>query len=81
MYQKIHEAISVIGVYKNSKFKPKKFYWRSKIYCIDQITLWSNIKDGGAKKRLYSVLARGNLYRLCFNRENETWFLEEIWCE
>lgn len=81
MYQTIAEPIAVAGVYQHFRFIPKKFKWGSREYLIDQITLISDIKDGGVKKRLYSVLSGLNLYRLEFNRETEQWLLQEIWCE
>lgn len=81
MYQIIHESIEVIGNYQHHTFLPKKFKWKNKIYAINQITLQSDMKDGGVHKRLYSVMADHNLYRLEFNRETEDWLLEEIWLE
>jgi hypothetical protein len=81
MYQTIHEVVAVAGVYTQAKFTPKKFQWRTKSYQVDQITLSSNIKDGGVRFRTYSVMSGGNLYRLLFNRDDETWLLEEVWCE
>lgn len=81
MYQTISESIDVVGVYTKNTFTPKKFRWKSKEYWINQITLKSDTKDGGIKKRLYSVLVGQDLYRLSFNRENESWTLEEIWID
>lgn len=81
MYQTIGETIKVAGVFGSAKFTPKKFEWRTQIYQISQITLVNDVKDGGIKKRWYSVMAGANLYRLCFNRDNESWSLEEVWCE
>ena len=81
MYQRIHEEISVLGIFKNHKFIPKKFNWGNKTYSINEITLISDIKDGGVRKRLYSVVSSANVYRLEFNRETEAWLLEEIWLE
>lgn len=81
MYQPIHDHISVVGVYESGIFTPKKFKWRNKVLVISEITLSSNVKDGGVKKRLYSVVAGGNVYRLTFNRDQENWILDEVWYE
>jgi hypothetical protein len=81
MYQTIHEQITVAGVYKSHTFTPRKFLWRKKPYLITEITLKADTKDGGVIKRLYSVVVKGNVYRLEFNRDNENWWLEEVWCE
>ncbi len=81
MYQNVHDPIAVAGVYQQGRFHPKKFNWRGKIYKVDQITLTANFKDGGVKQRIYSVQSGANLYRLLFNRENEGWYLEELWLE
>jgi hypothetical protein len=81
MFQTIHEKISVAGVYQNSRFIPKKFSWRERVYLVDTITLVSDIRDGAVKKRMYSIMCKRNLYRLVFNRETEIWMLEATWCE
>lgn len=81
MYQTIDERIDVVGVYQQGGFKPVKFRWRSQLYHVDQITLRSEFKDGGVKKRQFSVVSGGNVYRLVFDRDNETWQIAEVWCE
>jgi len=81
VYQTIAETIAVAGVYQHFRFIPRKFKWGSREYLIDQVTLVSDIKDSGVKKRLYSVLSGPNLYRLEFNRETEGWRLQEVWCD
>ncbi len=80
-YQRIHEPIAVAGTYQHHTFTPKKFRWNQRTFAIDTITLTSNIKDGGVKKRLYSVSSGPNIYRLEFNRDTESWWLEEIWID
>lgn len=81
MYQKIHEEIKVAGVYKNHTFQPFKFLWKNRQLKIDQITLASDVKDGMIKKRFYSVLVGKDIYRILFNRETETWILDEVWVD
>ncbi len=41
----------------------------------------TELKDGGVRQRLYSVVVGPNVYRLLFNRDTEEWWLEEVWCE
>lgn len=81
MYQIIHEQIEVAGVYNHLKFTPKKFKWKNKVYSIKEITLTAEMKDGGVKKRFFSVVSQGEVYRVIFDRENEKWWLEEKWVE
>lgn len=87
MYQTIGESIEMIVVYGSSlpgqvgRLKPLRFRWQGRVYPVHQITLATDTKDGGIRKRLYSVVSRGNVYRLSFNRDNEEWALEEIWLE
>ena len=81
MFQSIKEKIAVLGVYDKGTFVPKKFKWHTREYKVEEITIASDIKDGGVRKRIYSVLSQGQLYRLSFNREGEIWSLEEIWHE
>ncbi len=81
MYESVQESIAVAGVYDHSQFTPKRFQWRGRAYDVDEITLRSDVKDGGVRKRLYSLQAGGTLYRVEFNRESESWQLLEVWCE
>ena len=81
MYQIIHETISVIGVYKNAHFVPRKFLWRNAEYSIKEVTFSADIRDGSVRKRHYTVVAGTTSYRLLFDRAEETWLLEEEWCE
>ncbi|MBU0576118.1 hypothetical protein KJ654_00455 [Patescibacteria group bacterium] len=81
MYQKIDQKIWVAGVYKNSSFQPTKFKWQDRELKITKVTLHSDFKDGQVKKRCYSVISGQEVYRLEFNRENETWYLREIWVD
>ena len=81
MYQTIHEPIAVAGVYRQGKFEPKKFQWGGRTLPVKEVTLVIDSKDGGVRKRHYSILSGGNVYRLCFNREAESWLLEEMWME
>lgn len=81
MFEKVSEKISVIGVYDKGKFTPRKFKWNLREIPIEKLTLICNIKDGGTKKRMYSALANGSLYRLLFNRDSEVWTLDSIYNE
>lgn len=71
----------VAGVYKSGKFVPHRFQWRSRTHDIDRVTFTADLRDGGVRWRHYAVQSGANLYRLRFNREEETWFLMEVWCE
>ncbi len=81
MYQTIHDLIEVVGIYGRGQFHLRKFNWHGRVYVVDQVTLVANFKDGGVKQRMYSVQSGANIYRLLFNRENEQWYLDEIWLE
>ena len=81
MFQTIGEKVEVAGVYKSATFIPKKLKWGKRVLPIEKITLMSDIKDGGVRKRIYSILCGNELYRLLFNRETEIWILEELWTE
>lgn len=81
MLTAINEPISVIGIYKNNHFTPKKFQWRDKIIPVTQITFITDDKNGVIKIRIYSILHNNTLYRLEFNRESEIWLLREMYQE
>lgn len=80
-YESINEQVDMVGSYTQGHFKPKKFRWHGRVLNVDQITLQSDVKDGGVKKRLFSVVVGGEVYRLEFNRDSEQWWLKEIWVE
>lgn len=81
-YQEINEPIMAAGVYHHGKFHLKRFQWRNKIYNVAKITLTSDVTDGTIKYRWISVLTTDHgVYRLRFNREDETWLLSEVWVE
>lgn len=81
MYHTVDEAIDVVGSYSHGKFMPKKFRWGKRVLIINQVTMQSDIKDGGVRKRLVSVAVGPEVYRLEFNRETEQWYLREVWVE
>ena len=81
MFVNVQEKIAVAGVYDKGTFIPRRFKWHTREYKVEEITLSSDIRDGSVKKRVYSVLCQGDLFRICFNRENESWTLEEVWNE
>ena len=79
--------IETDGVFRHGHFTPTVFYWHGRRYPIKKITMTSEVKDGGVRKRWYSVLASQSvtqaptLFRLEYNRESEQWRLEEVWVE
>lgn len=79
MLNSVNEPISVIGIYKHSRFIPKKFLWRDTVIPATQITFITDTKNGQMKVRTYSILHNNILYRLEFNRESEQWFLRETY--
>ncbi len=81
MYQPIKQKIAVAGVYESAYFSPRKFKYRSREYVVQKITVTADVKDGGVRKRFYSVVANDNIFRLCFDREREIWTLEEAWID
>ncbi len=81
MYHTVDETIDVVGSYTHGKFVPRKFRWGKRVLVVDQVTLQSDTKDGGVRKRLVSVAVGREVYRLEFNRETEQWYLREVWVE
>ncbi len=81
MYQTIDEGISVIGIFERGKFMPKKFKWRDRIFPIDQLCSVHDFKDGAVKKRRFSIQSGPTIYLIEFNRDRETWTLQQIWVE
>lgn len=81
VFTKINEKIEVAGVFKAGQFWPKKFQWRKKIWLVKTITLITRVKAEGEDKKIYSVETNGQICRLEFDRLNESWRIEEVYCE
>lgn len=82
MYQTLHEEVSVAGIFSRGKFIPKRFKWKYRDFTISEVTLVSDSKDGGVRKRWFSVLTQDkNVFRLVFNQENYHWWVEEVWID
>lgn len=80
MFTTIDESISVVGVFAAGEFKPHRFRWREQIYQIEEVTLLSKVRDGGVPQWHFSVVVKGNLYRLIFWPLQAQWRLAEVWC-
>ncbi len=78
MLTTIDEPITVAGVYEGTSFLPAVFKWKNGKFKVEEITLVSDLQDGGVRKRVYSVVSGDTLYRLCFDREQESWRLVAI---
>jgi hypothetical protein len=81
MYQRIDETIIVAGVYRPGKFIPKRFQWKQHTFDITTINTSHDFRDGNVRKRQFSVSVGENVYLIEFNRDQETWTLEQLWVE
>lgn len=81
MYQRIGETIAVAGVYHPGKFIPKRFQWNQRTFNITQINTSHDFRDGSVRKRQFSVSVGENVYLIQFDRDQETWTLEQLWVE
>lgn len=73
--------MDVAGVFSHSRYTPKKFMWKKRVHIVETITYVADIKNGQIPLRLYSVVSRGNVYRLEWNKNNDQWHLLEVWYE
>lgn len=80
-YTKVDEPVSVLGVFQNSSFIPKKFKWHNRSYPVEKVTSTHVVEDGRVAKRCYAILSQGNLYLLEYNRTSESWKLSQVWYE
>ena len=81
MYETIGEKIEVAGAYCGGCFQPKKFRWRDRLYPIKAVTFVTDLRNGRTLQRRYSVLSGPQAYRLLFDRNEESWLLEELWVD
>ncbi|MBD3280179.1 hypothetical protein GF389_01480 [Candidatus Dojkabacteria bacterium] len=77
-YEKVHEKINVLTLYKSQKTRIVGFRWQDRLYKIDGNNLITKAQKGTAPVYLFSVSNKKGAYQLRLETETLAWFLEEI---
>lgn len=74
----IHEPISVWVLFKKHLIQPHSFLWHGRQVKIEKINLVHTSKEGSSLLYHFSVSSEGNFYRLKFDTNRMSWFLEAV---
>ena len=77
-YEKVHEKINVLTIYKSGKTKIVGFRWEDDLYKITSNNLTTRAQKGTAPVYLFSISNSKGAYQLRFETDTLDWFLEEI---
>ncbi len=76
---RVHEAVDVYAVFAKGQIVPRAFRWSGRTYTVDQVhQRWAG-RNGVARLHYFAVTAAGNAYKLCFNAQELSWMLEEVY--
>lgn len=78
MYEPIHEKIQVLVEFTNHRLKIISFEWQGREHIVDQINLITKARKGRELVWVYYVSNQGAAYKLRYDTESITWWLEEI---
>ncbi|MBN1331996.1 hypothetical protein JW978_03875 [Candidatus Dojkabacteria bacterium] len=77
-YEKVHEPVNVVVVYKAGKTRIEGFKWQNELYRISRNNLLTKAQKGSVPIYLFSVSNDKGAYQLRFETDTLDWFLEEI---
>ena len=76
---RVHEAVDVYAVFAQGVVVPRAFRWSGRTYTIDQVNQrWSG-RNGAVRLQYFAITSAGNAYKLCFNTQECSWMLEEVY--
>lgn len=80
MYTKIAKKIKMIALFENGQVVPKVFRWQSRDYKIKEISLVYQEREGRSVNYHFGIETdEGGVFKLRYNNEQLTWWLDEIW--
>lgn len=74
----IQEPIDVWVFFTKNSIKPYSFFWRGRQIKVEKVNLIHTSKEGFNIFYHFSVSASGNFYRLKFDTNKMSWFLEAV---
>jgi len=75
------ERIEVIAVFEKNRAQPYSFKWAGKKFLVEKVNLHYTQRSGDAILTYYSVTAEGNYFKLVFDSNNMSWWVEEVYSE
>lgn len=74
--------IEVVALFRTGHIEPVIFKWNNGKYKIKTVTLAYQERDGASMNYYFSIVAEnGNVFKLRYNDQKLTWWLEEIWVD
>jgi hypothetical protein len=76
---RIHEGVDVYAIFARGQVLPRAFRWAGRTYTVEHIHQQWGGRHGAARLCYFAVTAAGSAYKLCFNTQELTWLLEEVY--
>lgn len=81
MYEKINEPIEVVAEFGKRSLRPYVFRWQGREYEIKDVNFIHSAPKGKGMLFYFSVSDDTNYFKLCFNSQDLSWKLEEMYTE
>ena len=80
MYEVIGDKVKVLAAFENGKIIPKVFRWQNRDYKIKEINIVYQEREGRSVNYFFGVeTVDGNIFKLKYNDEKLTWWVNEVW--
>ncbi len=80
MYTRIDKKIKTIALFENGKVIPKIFRYANRDYKVRGISLAYQEREGRSVNYYFGIETdEGGVYKLHYNDEKLTWWLDEVW--
>jgi hypothetical protein len=77
-YDRVHEKIEVVADFKPGRVDIKSFTWKDKTYVVKEVNLTSKAYKGREIVWVFNVSTETAAFKLRFDTDLLTWFLEEL---
>jgi len=75
------DSLTVLSLYKNGNYEPKKLKWRGTSYTIESVNLRYPKRKGEQLFWYFDVSDSRNYWKLAFNTETLQWHVENFYSE
>ncbi len=80
MVEKLHERVSVLATYNRDNATPQihKVKWNGRAYQVTQLGYYYRYRQGGTIIHVFHVCSCTIAFKLVFDTEYLTWWVEEV---
>lgn len=78
MAERIGDKIEAKAFFKSGKISPLSFIWQNWEYKVERVNFSWIKREGYIIYHYFSVNVAGNIYELCFKKDDLSWYLSKI---